>query len=330
MMVRMENIRRAVPVLAALLLLTACGEAPRSFQGYVEGEFVRIGPDEPGRLIDLDVHRGQTVDEGARLFVLDARTFRADRDAAAAQLKEAEASLANLLAQQQRPEEIDVLLARKDRAEADLRLAAAELERQRKLYKDGFTAKARLDDASAAYERAKAGLAEIRRQIDTGRLTARVHQIEQARAAVNSARAALSAAEERLARRTVNAPEGGVIQDVFFYPGEVVPAGRPVVSLLPPERRKIVFYVDEPARALFKPGSRISVTCDSCPDDLAATVKWLSAKEEYTPPVIFSPEERAKLVFRIEARPDRPLALAPGQPVTVTLQGTQDSAGSSP
>ncbi|MFW6027254.1 MAG: HlyD family secretion protein, partial [bacterium] len=128
----------------------------------------------------------------------------------------------------------------------------------------------------------------------------------------------------------INAPEGGLIQDVFFYPGELVPAGRPVVSLLPPERRKIVFYVPEPSRARFKPGTRVSVECDSCPDDLSATVDWISAQEEFTPPVIFSPEERAKLVFRLEARPDRPLAIAPGQPVTVAPLGGATKTGENP
>jgi HlyD family secretion protein len=305
---------------AALLLLAGCEDGPPRFTGYVEGEFLRIGADEPGRLTELAVRQGQTVEKGARLFALETTTFEADQAASASRLQEADAALANLMAQQQRPEEIEVLLARKARAEAERDLAQAELQRQTQLYKDGFVSKARLDEAQAAFDRARATLAEVERQIDAARLAARVQQIEQARAAVEAARAALDAARERLDRRVVSAPEGGYVQDVFFWPGEMVQAGRPVVSLLPPERRKIIFYVSGPWRARFTPGTQIGVSCDACPAGLTATVDWISAQEEFTPPVIFSPDERAKLVYRLEARPARPLALSPGQPVTVTLR----------
>ena len=99
-----------------------------------------------------------------------------------------------------------------------------------------------------------------------------------------------------------------------------MPAGQAVLSLLPEGARKIVFFVSEPERAKFAPGTALSVTCDNCPAGLSATVDWISAREEFTPPVIFSPEERAKLVFRMEARPAEPLALAPGQPVSVKIK----------
>lgn len=311
--------RRGAAALAALLLLAGCGEGPPQFQGFVEGEFLRIGPDEAGRLEALAVRRGETVEAGQPLFTLETETFEADRAAAESRLSEAEAALADLLAGQQRPEEIEVLMAGRARARADVRLTRAELERQRRLHTEGFASLARLQQAQADFQRAEASLAEVERQIDVARLTARIQRIEQARGAVEAARSALAAAAERLARRTIRAPEGGLIQDVLFYPGELVPATRPVVSLLPPERRKIVFYVPEVWRARIRPGTRIAVTCDNCPEDLAATVNFVSAQEEFTPPVIFSPDERWKLVYRVEARPDSPLALSPGQPVTIVL-----------
>jgi HlyD family secretion protein len=315
--------RGAAVAFAALLLLGGCGKGPPQFQGFVEGEFLRIGPDEPGRLAVLSVRRGDIVEAGAPLFRLEAETFEADRAAAESRLREAEAALADLMAEQQRPEEIEVLMAGRARAAADVRLTRAEEERQRRLHAEGFAATARLQQAQADAQRAEASLAEVERQIGAAQLTARIQRIEQARGAVEAARGALEAAAERLARRTVSAPEGGLIQDVLFYPGELVPAAQPVVSLLPPERRKIVFYVSEPWRVRFRPGTVVRVTCDSCPDDLTATVDFVSAEEEFTPPVIFSPEERAKLVYRVEARPARPLALSPGQPVSVILTAQQ-------
>ncbi|MDO8876138.1 MAG: efflux RND transporter periplasmic adaptor subunit, partial [Pseudolabrys sp.] len=46
---------------------------------------------------------------------------------------------------------------------------------------------------------------------------------------------------------------------------------------------------------------------------------FIARSAEYTPPVIYSMEERAKMVFLIEARPDDPASFRVGQPVSVTL-----------
>ena len=54
---------------------------------------------------------------------------------------------------------------------------------------------------------------------------------------------------------------------------------------------------------------------------MTATVSYVANEPEYTPPVIYSNETRAKLVFLVEARPAAESAarLRPGQPVAVTL-----------
>jgi HlyD family secretion protein len=71
-----------------------------------------------------------------------------------------------------------------------------------------------------------------------------------------------------------------------------------------------------------KLGERIAVRCDGCAGDLAARINFISAQAEFTPPVIYSQEERARLVFRVEATPERPADLRVGQPVSVALQPT--------
>jgi HlyD family secretion protein len=97
-----------------------------------------------------------------------------------------------------------------------------------------------------------------------------------------------------------------------------VPAGTPVVSLLPPFRVKLRFYVPQEDVALVKMGDRVRFTCDGCPADLEAGIIYVSPRAEFTPPVIYSQSARSKLVFLIEARPDASQArLSPGLPVTV-------------
>ena len=64
----------------------------------------------------------------------------------------------------------------------------------------------------------------------------------------------------------------------------------------------------------------VEVTCDGCAAPVRAKVSFIARSAEYTPPVIYSLEERNKLVFMIEARPDAADGLRVGQPVSVALK----------
>jgi HlyD family secretion protein len=141
--------------------------------------------------------------------------------------------------------------------------------------------------------------------------------------AQREAEARLNSAKTRLTRRKVLSPATGTIQQIYFRPGEMVPAGRPVVALLPPGNIKIRFFVPEAVLPTISLNDTVTVRCDGCPPDLPARVSFISRTAEYTPPVIYSLEERAKLVFLIEARPQHPENLRVGQPVSVLLTTAQ-------
>ena len=288
------------------------------FQGYVEGYLVFMAPEEGGRIEELAVDSGDRVAEGTMLFRLDASVQSAQRNEAAAKLQQTRAQLANLEAALQRPEEIAVLEAQEERAQAQLGLSQAELDRQRTLFERGIAAKAQYDQSRTAFERDKAALAEVQRQIDAGQIAGRSGEIGAAEAAVQANEAALMQAETRLAKRQVKAPSDAQVQDVYFRAGETVNAGQPVLALLPPANRRIRFYVPEPLLATIALGQTVGLSCDSCKDGLQARISFISSEAEFTPPVIFSEQERAKLVFRVEARPLDGANLPIGLPVTVT------------
>ncbi len=119
-----------------------------------------------------------------------------------------------------------------------------------------------------------------------------------------------------LADRTVTSPAAGRIERVFFDAGEIVSAGTPVVSILPEGALKVKFYVPETVRAGFALGDKVVVSCDGCPDGLTATLSYFASDPQFTPPVIYSRDERQRLSFLIEATLDG-ASLHPGQPVTV-------------
>lgn len=305
--------------LAAVLALGGCGGGrDEGFQGWVEADLIFSGPDDPGRVETLAVREGDAVAVGAPLFTVDADLQKADVAANAATVAEAKARLARAEAQQQRPAEVAVLESQQERAASALALSTSELQRQRALAEKGFSPKAQLDTAQANYNRDQAALEEIKRQIKVARMAARDEDIAAAQQALAAAEARLRGAQTRLARRDMRSPVAGTVQEIYFRPGEMVPAGRPVLSLLPPGNIKLRFFVSESALPGIKLDDTVQVHCDGCNADIPARVTFIAQKAEYTPPVVYTLEERAKLVFLVEARPTDPGALRVGQPVRIT------------
>jgi HlyD family secretion protein len=145
--------------------------------------------------------------------------------------------------------------------------------------------------------------------------------LDSAESGLRVAEARVNTSQTKLARRRMNAPIAGTIQQIYFREGETVPAQRPVVSILPPGNMKVRFFVSEPELPKLKVGDEVRVTCDGCAAGLAAKIYFIATTAEYTPPVIYSQDERAKLVYLIQARPDRPESLRVGQPVSVFIGG---------
>jgi len=311
---------RLSPFLLVLLALAACDEnAPDRFQGYVEGDTLFVGAEAGGRLVSLAVAEGDQVAAGAALFALDPEVEQAARDRAAAELAAARAELARLEAAAERPEEIAVLQADLAAAEAALALSTAELQRIGALVARGNASRSDYDAARSRHDQDRAQLEQIRQRIVVAELAAHPLDIDAQRERVAAAEAALAAAEATLSRRQVLAPAGGLVQSVYFRAGEVAGEGQPVVAVLPPENLKLRFFVPQARLPELAPGDRVSVTCDGCGQPIDATVTFLSGEVEFTPPVIYSLEERQKLVFLVEAKPAEPARLRLGQPVDVSL-----------
>jgi len=145
--------------------------------------------------------------------------------------------------------------------------------------------------------------------------------LDDAEAALRTAQARLNSAQTRLARRKVFSPVTGSVQQIYYRGGELIPAGKPILALLPPGNLKVRFFVNEAMLPRLKIGDSVAISCDGCEPGITARISFISRTSEFTPPVIYSMEERSKLVFMIEARPpQRPERLRVGQPVTVRLE----------
>ncbi len=308
--------------LALCLLLAACvQDAPQNqFQGYVEGDYIHMAAPVGGWLETVSLTEGSMIVAGMPLFSLDSTAEQAALDEARAKLAQAEASLADLQIGQ-RPEEIAAMQAQLTEAEAALRLARRELERQQDLAKTNVASQSRLDEARSASAQAAARVERMRAELATARLPARSDRIVAAEATVAAARAAVSQAGYRLSQRQILSPVDALVDDIVRDAGEWVPANGVVVSLLPKAAIKLVFFVPEPQRMSVQPGQGVAVSCTGCRPGVSATISHVASQAEYTPPVIYSLETRAKLVYRAEATllPDA-VTLHPGQPVTVAVR----------
>jgi HlyD family secretion protein len=307
--------------LAAFFIAGCSPKASNVFQGYIEGEYVYVASPLGGALTNLAVARGDGVQAGQLLFELE-------RGSEAASVQQAEKNLAQAQSQLddlnkgKRPTEIASLAAQLERARASLKLSAADLVRREQLGGADVVSKEELDQARAQRDADQAQVDQLTADLETARLGGREDAVRAAGAAVESQKAALDKARWAFDQKQQFAPTNALVQDTLYRVGEWVAAGNPVVELLPPANIKVRFFVPQAVLPRIKPGQTVSVTFDGSPRAYSATVNYISTQAEFTPPVIYSRENRSKLVFMIEAKfsPADAANLRPGQPVDVELK----------
>lgn len=307
----------AIPLVASLV--SACAAPAPLAVGYVEGEYVLLAPTETAQVLSVKVRRGDRVEAGEAVAVMERRDAEIAVDQAAAALAQAKAQLADLQ-QGKRPEEIDVLQADLVKAEADKAEAERELRRTEGLFERGIATQAQYDKAKTSLTLARAEVGQARANLAVAKLPARPEEIEAARYRLEGAKAELEQARWRLSERVVEAPADGRIDDVIRNPGDLAGPSAPVISMLPDGAVKLKVYVPEEAFSSIKVGDVLSVRCDGCGAGLTARISYISPDPEFTPPVIYSLEARQKLVYLVEAKPVGDAGgLQPGQIVDVLL-----------
>ncbi|MBI3437633.1 MAG: HlyD family efflux transporter periplasmic adaptor subunit [Proteobacteria bacterium] len=272
---------RRLLVLCLAMFTVACTQHPsETLQGYGEADYVYLSSQDPGIIGELFVREGDTVAAGAPVFRLDPQRLGYEAHSAASQQAASDNAIHT--------------------AQANAVLAERNYARGTELAAQGFYPRARLDADRAARDVANAQLAQARRQ-----------------AAAAGAQTGL--ARERVHDTSTRAPAAGTIEQIFHRPGEVVAAGAPIVALLPPQNMKVRFFAPQAMLARLPVGTHVAVSCDGCAHPFAGRVSFVAQEPQFTPPVIYSLDQREKLVFLIEARFDAPTTIRPGVPVDVRL-----------
>ena len=300
-------------VVVAVLAIVAwrlLAPAPRErmLSGYIEAESLFLAAPVAGTLSSVATQEGSRVAAGTRLFTIAPATLSAQSDQARAQVLQAQTQIA-------------AAAANVDQANAEAAAAAADVDRARRDLERLLSVR-RNDPGAVAGKDIDAARAALRNA--TARLNAARDLAQSRRAQVGSARAQESQARGgerevaiRLDQLSPPVPANGLVEDVFFQPGEWVNANQAVVSVIPDSKIKVRFYVPEQEVARYRPGRTVRFACDACHGRLTARIAYVSARPEFTPPIIFSRDSRDRLVFMVEAYPTQPTRLMPGLPVDV-------------
>lgn len=273
--------RKLIFLLIPFLLLS-CKDDNLFYNGYIDADLTYLSSNYAGRLTDLLVSRGAHVHKNQLLFKLEQTNEKFD-------VEKSQLSKNNLLAQ--RKEIIDQIHYNDINYRRVLKMQQQHAASQN----DVDLAKRDLD-------------------VSNSQLKAIDFQIQ-------SSLVDTADFNWQITRKENYANQDGIIFDTYFTQGEYVQPGQPVLSFITRQHIKVIFYVPEQALSNISLNSKIKLSTDGNPSYGTGTIRYISNIAQYTPPVIYSREERQKLVFRVEASIDAPNLnqIHLGQPVSLEI-----------
>lgn len=290
--------------------------------GTVEATQADLGFQSPGRIDSIGVNEGEAVAAGTRLAVLDRKELAARRRSAVAQVASARARLAELEAGF-RTQEVAQGRAALRAAAQRLENARQERVRTQRLFDGGAVSRSVLDQAATTFDVADAEHDRAREQLDLLERGARTEQVTSQRAMLAQAEAAVAQLDAALDGAAIEAPFSGIVTLRHRQPGETVPAGAPVLTLMDPGDRWIRIYVpgDQVGRLALQQAA--TITADAYPDrTYQGQITFIASEAEFTPRNVQTTEDRVKLVYRVKVRVtgDASLDLKPGLPADVRIE----------
>jgi HlyD family secretion protein len=290
--------------------------------GTVEATEAQLGFTVPGRVESVRFHEGDRVAPGEVMAALDTAEAAARLDQAARQVDAALATLTEL-EHGSLPEEIHQARAARDAAQQRLADAQLDFDRNQQLVKNSLVSQQTFDKSKTALDVAHSEAQQAEQAYRLVEKGPRPERIAAQRAEVATARAALAAARAQLANMVIRAPFAGVVTVRHHEPGEIVPAGSAVLSLMNRDDRWVRIYVSEARVGAVRTGQKAEITCDTFPGrHYAGEVIYISSEAEFTPKNVQTQEERVKLVYAVKVRVtgDPGFDLKPGMPADVRLE----------
>ena len=315
----------AVVVMAVTLLVLSLRSAGEpdiiEASGTVEATEADLGFQTPGRVDRIVVQEGDAVERDQELAWLDRRELSAAKRVAEAQVDAARARLTELQ-RGFRTEEVAQGRAAVQAATRRLDDARRDLERARRLHAGGAVSDHQLENAETAVTVVESEYESVLEQLQILERGPRSEQIAAQRGVLAQAEAAVARADAALEYAVVQAPFAGTVTIRHREPGETVPAGMPVVTLMNPDNRWIRIYVSETQVGRLALGLPVTISADAYRDrTYEGRITFIADEAEFTPRNVQTTEERVKLVYRVKVQilGDPSFDLKPGLPADVRI-----------
>ncbi|UCD25017.1 MAG: HlyD family efflux transporter periplasmic adaptor subunit [Gemmatimonadota bacterium] len=327
------NVKRRIPIVLVIIvvlvlvlrfLVFRTGEDVNVIfaSGTVEATQADLGFQIPGRIEQIEVFEGDTATQSSELAWVDRTELRARRVAAEAQVDATRASLRELETGS-RSEEVAQARSALAAAEQNLTNAKRDFDRTTRLFEGGAVSRQVLDHQETALELAQAEYDRMSEQLQMVETGPRVERIAAQRAIVAQARAAAAQIDATLDNAVIVAPFDGLVTVRHREPGEVVPAGAPVLTIINPADRWVRIYIRQDQVGRVQIGQTATITADSYRDrEYEGRVIFIASEAEFTPRNVQTTAERVKLVYRVKVQitGDPSFDLKPGLAADVRLE----------
>lgn len=314
---------KMLSVLLFTVWLAGCSaerRVPPGYQGVIEHDDRHLGFQVGGQLEEIRFERGDVIEKGELIAVLDDSAEIPILRAREADLARARAHAALVYAGP-REEEVRATVAELDGARATLREAKANLERHRGLPEEAATARSLVSDLEAAHAQARARVRMLEQRLKQLHEGARPEELAAADAEVRAAEAAVAAEEERLALYSLVSSERVTVLDVPVRVGEVLAAGATVVAVADTTHPYVDVFVPQQDLSGLAVGVPARVRVDAESEPFEGRIEHVAPTTEFTPRFLFSPKERPNLVVRVRVRVDDPQErLHAGVPAFATFE----------
>jgi HlyD family secretion protein len=293
--------------------------------GTAEATEAQLGFQATGRIAEILVREGDAVQANVPLASLDRSEQQARLDQTQAQLASARALLSEM-ERGSRSEEIAQARANRDAAAQRLDDAKRDLERATQLRDGGAVSQEAFDKARLARDLAKSQYDAVSEQFALVQAGPRAERIEAQQGQVAQAEGAVRQIEATLANMTIRSTFDGIVTVRHREPGEIVPAGAAVLTVMNPADRWVRIYVPETRIGRMRLGLPAILTCDTFAGKrYTGEISFIASQAEFTPKTVQTAEERVKLVYAVKVRitGDPSLDLKPGMPVDVTIDFRQ-------
>lgn len=263
-------------------LLVGCKPKPLIFNGYIDADLVYLSSDYPGRLSKLLVHRGDHVKPHQPLFSLEQTSEK----------------LAVAIGETNR----QALVAQKQQLLAQLHYNESNYHRTLQTRKANAASQLDLEATERDLQNLREQIAAIDAQIEGSHFDIQNRQWQ-------------------VSRKEGIAPSNGLIYDTFYTEAEYVQAGQPILALVTPQYIKVIFYVPEKQMSSMALNKKIILHADNANNLAQGKISYISNTAQFTPPIIYSIENRHELIFRVEAHLIKPNLdhIHLGQPVSLEI-----------